>query len=76
MYHIKIENLETGTVEVDTNTNCIIASINLPDEGQVQNVAATCAPAATILEVSGNLLGHNRKVMDTLLIDILKEVFR
>lgn len=74
MYHIKIEDLETGKVEVDTTSGCIIASINLPDEHKVHNIACLDASAATIMKVSENLMGLNRRVMTTLLDDMLKEV--
>lgn len=74
MYHIKIEDLETGKVVADGDTDCVIASIHLPAESDVQNVAAVCATAPTVMDVSTNLLGLNRNVMNTLLDDMLKEV--
>lgn len=48
MFHVKITDLETGEVEVDTKTRCIIMGFESGKE-QCDGVRLTDCPAPTIL---------------------------
>lgn len=63
MYKIKIEDLKTGTVEVDTESDCIIAVINLPGEGAAQNFSASCATASVVLNVADSAVELSKKTV-------------
>ena len=48
MFHIKITDLETGEVEVDADTGCIIMGFE-SGKGQCDGLRLTDCPARTIL---------------------------
>ena len=48
MFHVKITDLETGEVEVDADTGCIIMGFE-SGEGQCDGLQLTDCPASTIL---------------------------
>ena len=48
MFHVKITDLETGEVEIDANTSCIIAAFE-SGKGQCNGLQLTDCPARTIL---------------------------
>lgn len=48
MFHIKIEDLNTGKVCADVTTDCIIAAINQPIIGATQSIACITAPEFVI----------------------------
>lgn len=48
MFHVKITDLETGEVEVDADTGCIIMGFE-SGEGQCNGVRLTDCPAPKIL---------------------------
>lgn len=48
MYRIKVENMETGKIEIESISDCIIGVMHLPEESSIQNLAATCCKAPVI----------------------------
>lgn len=70
MYKIKIEDLKTGTVEIEIESDCILAVINLPKENAAQNFAASRAPAAVIMNVATNAVELSRKAVSAITADL------
>lgn len=48
MYKVRVENLETGEVIFEHETDSFIAAINLPETDQTHTIAEISAPLKTV----------------------------